>query len=83
MNKKKLKISSLNMDLYSLKDLDLGRTDKVKHSIKLTDYTPFKERYRRIPPHQYKEVKQHLKEMLEIGAISESKSLWASVVVLV
>ena len=24
--------------LVALKDLDLGRTDKVKHSIKLTDY---------------------------------------------
>ena len=69
--------------IFALKDLDLGRTDKVKHSIKLTDYTPFKERYRCIPPHQYEEVKQHLKEMLEIGPISESKSLWASAVVLV
>ena len=69
--------------VFALKDLDLGRTDKVKHSIKLTDYTPIKERYRHIPPHQYEEVKQHLKEMLEIGAISESKSLWASAVVLV
>ena len=69
--------------LFALKDMDLGRTDRVKHSIKLDDYTPFKERYRRIPPHQYEEVKQHLKEMLEIGAISESKSPWASAVVLV
>ena len=63
--------------------MDLGRTDKVKHSIKLDDYMPFKERCRCIPPHQYEEVKQHLKEMLEIGAISESKSPWASAVVLV
>ena len=57
--------------LFALKDMDLGRTEKVKHSIKLDDYTPFKERYRHIPPYQYEEVKQHLKEMLEIGAISE------------
>ena len=62
--------------------MDLGRPDKVKHSIKLDDYTPFKERYRYIPPQQYEEVKQHLKEMLEIGAINESKSPWASTVVL-
>ena len=68
--------------LFALTDMDLGRTDKVKHSIKLDDYTPFKERYRCIPPHQYEEVRQHLKEMLEIGAISESKSPWASAVVL-
>ena len=32
--------------LFALKDMDLGRTDKVKHNIKLDDYTPFKERYR-------------------------------------
>ena len=31
----------------------------------------------------YEEVKQHLKEMLEIVAISESKSPWVSAVVLV
>ena len=54
--------------LFALKDIDLGKTDKVKHSIKLTDYTPFKERYRCIPPQQYEVVKQHLKEMLEIGS---------------
>ena len=69
--------------LFPLKDMDLGRTEKVKHSIKLDDYMQFKERYRCIPPHQYEEVKQHLKEMLEIGAISKSKSPWASAVVLV
>ena len=60
----------------------MGKTDKVKHTIKLDDYTPFKERYRHIPPHQYEEVKQHLEEMLEVGAISKSKSPWASAVVL-
>ena len=69
--------------LFALKDLGLGKTDKVKHSIKLIDYTPFKERYRCIPSHHYEEVKQHLKEMLEIGAISKSKSPWASTMVLV
>ena len=43
--------------LFALKDMDLGRTDKVKLSIKLDNNTPFKERYRCIPPHQYEEVK--------------------------
>ena len=64
-------------------DLDLGHISVVKHEIKLNDYTLFKERYRRKPPHQYDEVKKHLKEMLEIGAIRKSNSLWASAVVLV
>ena len=68
--------------LFTLDDLDLGHTSVVKHEIKLNDYTPFKERYRRIPPHQYEEVKKHLKEMLEIGAIRKCNIPWASVVVL-
>ena len=69
--------------IFALDDLDLGHTSVVKHEIKLNDYTPFKERYRRIPPHQYDEVKKHLKEMLEIGVIRKSNSPWASAVLLV
>ena len=63
--------------------LDLGQMDMVKHHINLTDYTPIKDRYQRIPPHQYEEVQKHLKEMLEIRAIRCSNSPWASPVVLV
>ena len=37
-------------DIFSKSPTDLGKTDLVKHSIKLTDETPFKEPYRRIPP---------------------------------
>ena len=69
--------------IFALDDLELGRTDMVKHVIKLDNKIPFRERYRRIPPHQYEEVKNHLKEMLEIGAIRKSQSPWASAVVLV
>ena len=69
--------------MFALNDLDLGKTSIVKHEIKLSDYTPFKERYCKIPPHQYEEVKKHLQEMLEIGAICKSHSPWASAVVLV
>ena len=43
--------------LFALDSQDLGCTSVVKQSIKLTDYTPFKEKYRCIPPHQYKELK--------------------------
>ena len=32
--------------LFALDKNDLGHTMKVKHKIKLNDYTPFKERYR-------------------------------------
>ena len=37
--------------IFAVEDLELGCTDLVKHEIKLTNYVPFKERYRRIPPH--------------------------------
>ena len=49
-----------------MEDLELGKTSLVKHSIKLTNEIPFKERYQRIPLHQNEEVKKHLKEMREI-----------------
>ena len=69
--------------LFALEDLELGKTDLVKYVIKLDNPQPFRECYCRIPPHQYEEVRQHLKEMVEIGAIRKSQSPWASAVVLV
>ena len=69
--------------LFAMNSLDLGQTDLVKHHIELNNYTPIKDRYHRIPPHQCKEVRKHLKEMLDIGAIRHSNSPWASPVVLV
>ena len=70
-------------DVFSKDDLDLGKCNILKHDIKITDPQPFKERYRRIPPHLYKEVKAHPQEMVEVGAIRRSFSPWASAVVLV
>ena len=61
-------------------DLDLGKTSIVKHSIKLTDPTPFKEHYRCIQPGMYDEVKTHIQEMLDVGVIQPSNSPWASAV---
>ena len=69
--------------IFSQNDLDLGKTSIVKHSIKLPDTMPFKEGYRCIPLRMYDEAKNHIKEMLGVGAIRPSNSPWASVVVLV
>ena len=52
-----------NAKTFSKTDLDMGRTNLVKHHIKLTDPVPFKEAYRRIPPQMYDEVKAHMQEM--------------------
>ena len=69
--------------LFALDDLDLGRTSVVKHKFQLTNSVPFKERYGRIPLHQLEEVKKHLQETLEIGAIRKSSSPSTTAVVLV
>ena len=70
-------------DVFSLHDLDLGKTSLTKHHINLSDPTPFKERHRRIPPAMVQSVQEHLKEMLDLGVIRPSNSPFASNVVLV
>ena len=70
-------------DVFPKNDLDLGKCNILKHAIKITDPQAFKERYWRIPPHLYEEVKNHLQEMVEVGAIRRSFSPWAGAVVLV
>ena len=47
------------------------------------DTPPFKEHFQRIPPPQVDEVREHLKLMLDAGAIRPSNSPWCNVVVLV
>ena len=69
--------------VFSKGATDIGCTDLVKHRIVLNDDTPFKEPYRKIPPAMYEEVRQHLREMLNCGAIRESDSPFSSNVVLV
>ena len=65
-------------DVFSKDDLDLSKCNILKHDTKIMDPQPFKERYKRIPPHLYEEVKAHLQEMVEVGAIRRSFSPWAS-----
>ena len=72
-----------NAKTVSKNDLDMGRTNLVKHHIKLTDPVPSKEAYRRIPPQMYDEAKAHIQEMLDLGAFRPSSSPWASALVLV
>ena len=69
-----------NAGIFSKHDLDMSRTDLVQHNIIFTNPLPFKEKFRRIPPQLYDEVKAHLKEMLDLGAIRHSNSPWASAI---
>ena len=72
-------------DIFSVEKNELGHTKAAKHKIVLKDpdSVPFHERFRRIPPPQVEEVREHLKVMLDAGAIKPSNSPWCNAVVLV
>ena len=69
--------------VFSLDLVQLGCTHSTEHTIRVTDDTPFKERFRWIPPPMVEEVRNHLRQMLESGAISPSQSAWCNSVMLV
>ena len=64
-------------------DLDLGYSDLVKHTIHTKDEEPVKSPYRRIPPTQFLEVRQHIQNLLDKNIIEPSHSSYASPIVLV
>ena len=70
-------------NVFSLEKNEMGCTDATEHVIKLTKSEPFKERFRRIAPPLVEEVREHIQEMLDGGAIRPSNSPWCNAVVLV
>ena len=70
-------------DIFALDDTELGRCNISKHEIVVDDITPFKERYRRIPPSMYVDVREQLQSMLKCGVIREFSSPYASPVTIV
>ena len=70
-------------DVFSLDPVELGCTHSTVHTIKVTDDTPFKEKFGQISLPLVEEVRNHVQEMLELGAIQPSHSAWCNTVVLV
>ena len=70
-------------NVFSLEPGKLGCMSLTKHDTWLVDDEPFKERFQRIPPPMVEEVRAHMKEMLEAGAIHPSQSPWCNAVMLV
>ena len=70
-------------NIFSLDKNEIGCTDTAEHVIELLDTEPFKERFRCIAPPLVEEVREHIQEMLDGGAIRPSQSPWCNAVVLV
>ena len=62
---------------------DFGFTDTITHRIDTGFTHPIRQRHRPLPPSQYQAVREHMKTLLEEGIVRESKSPWASPMVVV
>ena len=72
-----------HVGVFAPSEEDLGCTDAVKHRIITSDDRPVAPPYRRVPPTQLEEVKEHLEKLLRMGVIVPSRSDHASPIVLV
>lgn len=70
-------------DVFSLHELDVGLAKEVEHTIRLSDSRPFRERSRRIAPADIDDVRRHIQQLLAAGIIKESRSPYASPIVVV
>ncbi|KAL6491310.1 hypothetical protein MHYP_G00016550 [Metynnis hypsauchen] len=68
--------------VFSVEDWDVGLAKDFEHHIRLTDPRPFRERSRRIAPADIDNVRRHLQELLAAGIIKESRSPYASPIVI-
>ncbi|KAL1259510.1 hypothetical protein QQF64_010087 [Cirrhinus molitorella] len=67
--------------VFSLLEWEVGLAKGVEHNIRLTDPRPFRERSRRLAPADIEDVRKHLQELLDAGVIKESRSPYASPIV--
>lgn len=70
-------------DVFSQGEGDIGCTTLVEHQIHLNDDVPIRQRYRRLPPSQYDQVKAHIQQLLETGVVKPSSSPYSSPIVIV
>ncbi|KAK7918879.1 hypothetical protein WMY93_010163 [Mugilogobius chulae] len=70
-------------NVFSLDEWDVGLAKDVEHKIRLSDSTPFRERSRRLAPADIDDVRRHLQQLLEAGILKESRSPYASPIVVV
>lgn len=72
---------SQRVNVFSLSDWDVGLATGVEHHIRLRDEKPFRERSRRLAPADIEDVRRHLKGLMAAGIVKESRSPYASPIV--
>ena len=72
-----------NEDSFAWDDDELGYTDLLPHKITLISDRPVAQPYRRIPPTQLQEVREHLDTLLKKDIIRPSTSPYAAPIVIV
>lgn len=74
---------STRSQVFSLQEWDVGLAKGVEHTIRMSDPRPFRERSRRLAPADLEDVRKHLQELLQAGIIKQSRSPYASPIVIV
>ncbi|KAK0134254.1 Retrovirus-related Pol polyprotein from transposon opus [Merluccius polli] len=69
--------------VFSQREGDVGCTDLIEHEIPLIDDTPVRQRYRRLPPSQYEQVKAHIQDLLDREIVRVSCSPYSAPIVVV
>ena len=72
-----------HVNVFSLSDDDMDRTDVLKHKIDTGSAKPIRQAPRRLPIHQQAEADKQISDMLSRGVIEPSNSPCASPIVLV
>ena len=70
-------------DVFAFTNAELGRTDKLQHTITTETKHPIRSPARRMPAVHKEEVHQLIQDMLACNVIQPSTSPWASPVVIV
>lgn len=70
-------------DVFAFTETELGRTDKLQHTITTETNHPIHSPARRIPPVHKEEVQQFIQDMLARDVIQPSMNPWASPIVIV
>ncbi len=78
-----VKKMSERKEVFSFDEFDVECSRSTQHHIRLTENKPFCERSRRLPPADLEDVRQHLEKLKGAEIIAESRSPYASPIVVV